>query len=152
MISPMLSWRLGMFNYKLFVISIILMSSFSSIASEQKLFYNLHQATSLLEENNRKKCNSNNNSIIKKYLIQADKELAKAMIESKEKKPTSLLEPYLHKTWILYKNIGSNKSLDLEISRAKLHEEAEKMKLNHNEYWYKEVAKICSSIINDYIK
>jgi hypothetical protein len=131
--------------YKLFLISLILISTNFTHASEQKLFYNLHQATSLIEQNNRKKCNSDSNSIIRKYLIQADKELANTMLESKVKKSTSLLEPFLHKTWTLYKEYKENKLSQLEISRAKLHEKAKKMNLFHDENWYKETEKICSS-------
>lgn len=109
-------------------------------ASEQELFYNIHQATRLLEEYSHGKCPSHYKAI-QDHLVKADAELGTILLKS-PKKAKILFEDDLRDLWDLYNRRATLKPAQLEALRLRIHEEAKLAGLKHQESWYKE-AKLC---------
>lgn len=119
-----------------------------SLASEQGLFYCLHQATNILEQYSRGECRTQSDSV-KKLLVRADKELGEIMIQSKSvrEKVSSKLEPELQILWRLYKRRDKLNISQVEAFRLKLHVKAKEANLKHNDSWHKE-ARLCGTEMN----
>ena len=111
------------------------------LATQQELYYNLHQATNLLEQMARGKCASKKLKV-QRYLIAADKALDETVLEKQSvssSKNLDSLEPELHNIWKFFNGISKNTHLVLESFRFELHSKAERMQLGHLDSWYREV-------------
>jgi hypothetical protein len=110
-------------------------------ASEQELFYNLHQTYRAFESMSKGTCNKGKD-IGHFYLKNADKSLGKLISNKK----TSVLEPSLHKLRKLWKSKQVS-VLDIHSVRNKVRNIADRLKLFHDEKrWYAEVSSRCGKV------
>ena len=127
-----------------FILSVIFLTSTQVFASEQGLYYRLHQATRLLEQYSHCQCQDHYN-MIKNQLIKADTELGKIILKSSKKsKTSSVFENDLQELWKLYNHRSTLKPDQIEAYRFQIHVKAESAHLKHQESWYKE-SSLCGS-------
>lgn len=119
------------------IISLCICITTSCFASEQNLYFHLHQSYSYLEAYAKSECITFPKQA-KMHLILADKELKKA---------ASLFEPELQDIWRLY-NLGSQIKLQqVEQARDHVQSKADSLKLKHQKEWHDEI-KECSLMSN----
>jgi|GEM_PF-4791394 len=122
---------------------------FDVSGSEQKVFYNLHQAANLLEQFSRGECKDNMHvaMLLKKYLIKADAEFGEVIANRKGKSKLSLLsfELELHELWDMYNHREQLSIYTIEEFRVRIHEKATKMKLQHQNTWHEDL-KFCDNL------
>lgn len=113
--------------------------SLQSMASDQGLYYRIHQATRLLEQFIQGRCQNQHNKI-KDQLIIADGELGENILKNSKVKYKSnlLFEDKLQTIWRLYNHRNSIEVGEIESFRFDIHQKAEVTKLKHEESWYKE--------------
>ncbi len=125
---------------KIVAILIIIFSSFSSYASEQDLYYNLHQAYTALEMMVGGKCKQGRN-IAYPYLIAGNKILGKLTLTNKQLK--SDFTPSLRNLWTVWKK-EKIEMFDVELVRADVQTMADLKKLIHyKKRWHNEVNSKC---------
>ncbi len=121
------------------VVLFIIFFSFEALSDSlaDKIFYNIHQATRLLEQFVGGRCTANHHKI--KVHLDRAKAFSKKSIFKKE---ITNLEN-------LYNNRSNVKSYIVTEFRMKIHDKAKKYNIKHSSEWYKEVGLCKTSSTNN---
>lgn len=107
-------------------------------ASEQGLFFALHQATFLVERMTQGACRKDA-AAVEKLLISADKELAAVIASAPTKRvPATPLEAELQALWRFHQAKFATPIHVLEAFRLNLHEKAARLGLKHDDAWHRQ--------------
>ena len=117
---------------RLLVLLITVLSS-TVYASEQDVYFHLHQAYELLEMHSKGNCPSATRQV-KEHLIAADIENGKSKTAFKDK---------LDRLWTLFNSLPTTRTVDVERVRSEIQLLADVRLLKHQQSWHAELRTSC---------